>query len=131
MTPIIKRNFLNNYSFASTYASSSKYIVSISIYAKKCGYVFDHAGNNYVDKLNYLPWIKKYDENVYCQFIPEETNKNEFYICYNYLSGNSSAGLITFKVNMADVQSYIDKVYPDKAAITLTDLSGKTFFEFG
>lgn len=130
MTPIIKRNFLNNYSFASTYASSSKYIESISIYAKKCGYVFDPAGNNYVDKLNYLPWIKKYDENAYCQFIPVETNKNEFYICYNYLSDNSSAGLITFKVNMADVQSYIDKAYPGKAGIILADLNGKTFFEF-
>lgn len=124
-----KRNLLNNYNFASTYTASSKYIDSISVYSKKCGYILSPSGNNYENKLQYLPWLKKYDENIYCQFIPINSEKNEFYICYNYLSNNTSAGLIIFKVNMSDIHSYIDKLYPNKAGVTLTDTKGEIFFE--
>lgn len=129
MNPINKRNFLNNYNFVSSYTASTKYIESISIYSKKCGYIFDPDGNNFEHNLKHLPWLKNHNEDIYCQFIPIDSNKNEFYICYNYLSNNSSVGLITFKINMSDIQSYIDNIYPDKAGIILTDSKGNIFFE--
>ena len=131
MTTINKRNFLNNYEFASTYISSSKYLKSISIYSKNCGYVLDPNGNNYEHRLKHLAWLKNQDADSYYYFIPVEDNKDEFYICYNYLSNNSPIGIIAFRIDMSDVRSYINTVYPDKAGIVFADANGKTFYEFG
>lgn len=131
MTAINKRNFLNNYNFASTYISSSKYLKSISIYSKNCGYVVDPNGNNYEHRLKHLAWLKNQDTNSYYYFIPIEHDKDEFYICYNYLSNNSPIGIIAFRVDMSEVRAYIDSVYPDKAGILLADAKGVPFFQFG
>lgn len=130
MTTINKRNFLNHYQFASTYISSSKYIKSISIYSKNCGYVFDPNGNNYEHKLKHLPWLKNQDDDSYYYFLPSDTNSNEFYICYNYLSNNTPIGIIAFRIDMSDIGSYINTVYPDKAIIVFADAKDKTFYEF-
>lgn len=131
MTPINKRNFLNNYNFASTYISSSKYINSISIYSKSCGYIFDPGGNNYEHKLKHLPWLKNPDADSYYYFTPVEGDKDEFYICYNYLANNTPIGIIAFRIDMSDVRSYINTIYPDKAGIVFADANGKTFYDIG
>lgn len=131
MTTINKRNFLNNYKFASTYISSSKYLRSISIYSKKCGYIFDPNGNNYEHRLSHLPWLKNQDSDSYYYFVPNDTNNDQFYICYNYLSNNTSIGIIAFMVDMSTISSYINTVYPDKARIVIADVKGVPFYEFG
>ncbi len=124
LNSILKDNLLDNYESACTYTGSSKYIKSVSIYSKSCGYILSPQGNNYIEKISKPVWISHDTDSSLYSFVSCGDNTNDFYLCYNFYENNTSSGMIVFRINAAAISNIYTSHSQTDLSITLTDSVG-------